>query len=477
MHCALPRRSQYCFVASDGRMTTRQLIGGTVLLLVSALPMQARGQLARLRGRVFDSVAALPLAGARVQLVDAEDRARIAFSTTSDSLGRFVVDSVARGHYIAGFLHPMLDSLGVVLAQRSLVVDNVGEMRLELAVPAPERLEVALCGKTSEKDSLGVVLGYILNAHSFAPIDDATVVAQWAEFAIGESHVSRTLLYRTTRTGAEGWFALCGVPAGSSVILRAVTGSDTSGAVEVEVPKSRVARRTLYVDHAPALVASLHGWVRTEDGVPIPGARVGIFSSDIIAVTDGEGEFELTGVPGGTQTLITRAIGFVPDERAVDLTDHHYAITVGLLALRRFLDTVHVRADRNSFISTVGFEDRRKGGAGRFFTAADVERLHPQELSDLLRHTPLLDLSTDNAHNVKIRVRGDQVACTPAIFVDGKQLVYWEIADLNSLIQPDELVGMEVYSAAMTPAEFRTKNSCGTLIVWTRTPERLHSRR
>ena len=479
-------------------MTTRRLIGCTVLVLASVFPVRARGQRARLRGRVFDSVAALPLAGARVQLVDADDRSRIAFSTTSDSLGRFVVDSVARGHYIAGFLHPMLDSLGLVLSQRPLVVDNEGDVPLELAVPAPERLESALCGKTSEKDSLGVVLGYILNAHSFAPIDDATVIAQWAEFAIGSDRVSRTLLYRTARTGAEGWFALCGVPSGSSVSRRAVTGTDTSGAIELDVPKSRIVRRTLYVDHASTLLdvpaesassasrardsatighhATLHGWVRTEDGVPIPGARVAIFSSDTVAVTNVDGEFELTGIPGGTQTLITRAIGFVPDERAVDLTDHHYAITVGLLALRRFLDTVHVRADRYSFTSAVGFEDRKKGGAGRFFTAADVERLHPQELTDLLRHTPLLDLSTDNAHNVKIRVRGDQVACTPAIFVDGKQLVYWELADLNSLIQPDELVGMEVYSAAMTPAEFRTKNSCGTLVVWTRTPERLRSK-
>lgn len=480
-------------------MTTRQLIGCTVAIFSAALPIRAHGQLARLRGRVFDSVAALPLAGARVQLINADDRSRVAFNTTSDSLGHFVVDGVAPGRYIAGFLHPMLDSLGLVLAQRALVVESGGEVRVDLAVPAPERIESALCGRTSDKDSLGVVVGYVLNAHSFSPLTDATVLAEWVEFDIGQSRVSHTLLYRSARTGPEGWFAVCGVPSGTSVILRAVSGADTSGAIEVDVPKSRVARHTLYVDHEPAVVATssesssvasrmpdstnagshhatLHGWVRTEDGVPIAGARVTLFASTAVAVTNADGEFELAGVVGGTQTLITRAIGFVPDERAVDITDRHDAITVGLLALRQFLDTVHVHADRNSFASAVGFEDRRKGGAGRFFTAADVQRLHPQELSDLLRHTPLLDLSTDNVHNVKIRIRGDQAPCTPAIFVDGKQLVYWEISDLNSLVQPDELVGMEVYSAAMTPAEFQTKNACGALIVWTQAPERLRSR-
>jgi len=479
-------------------MSTRQSIGCAVVLIAAALPTSVHGQRARLRGRVFDSVAAMPLAGAHIELVNADDRARIVFSTTSDSLGRFVVDSVARGHYIAGFLHPVLDSLGLVLSQRPLVVDDDGEMRVELAVPSPERIQNALCGKGNSKDSLGVVLGYVMNAHAFAPIDSATVIAAWAEFAIGQDNVSRRLLYTTARTGSEGWFAVCGVPSSASIVLRAVSGTDTSGAIEVEVPKSRIARRTLYVDHQPAVVvhagdsahapaavidsagaktrhAAVHGWVRTEDGVPIAGAKVNIFASDVVAETNLEGEFQLDGVPGGTQTLITRAIGFVPDERAVDLTDHRDAITVGLLAVRRFLDTVHVHADRN-FTSTVGFDDRKRGGAGRFFTAADVAKLHPQELTDLLRHTPLLDLSTDNVHNVKIRVRGDQTPCTPAIFVDGKQLVYWELADLNSLIQPEELVGMEVYSAAMTPAEFRTKNTCGTIVVWTHTPERLRAR-
>ena len=69
-------------------------------------------------------------------------------------------------------------------------------------------------------------------------------------------------------------------------------------------------------------------------------------------------------------------------------------------------------------------------------------------------------------------MRGDTSPCTPAIFLDGKQLVYWTLADLNSLVQPEELVGMEVYTPSMTPPEFRTKVGCGTIVVWTHAPER-----
>lgn len=480
-------------------MSARHIVGCAVAAIVVMMPATASGQLARLRGRVFDSVTALPLVGARVELVNADDRARIAFSTMSDSLGRFVVDGVAHGHYIAGFLHPMLDSLGLALAQRPLTVTADGDVSVDLAVPAPERIQTALCGRGGEKDSTGVLLGYVLNSHSFAAIDSATVIAQWAEVTIGQSGMSRRLLYRATMSDGDGWFALCGVPAAATVIVRAVSGVDTSGAIEIDVPKTRIARRTLFVDHAlvrspsadSAIVAirqrdtvvaeshggAINGWVRTEDGVPINGARVHVFGSSIVAVTDNQGEFHLTGVPAGTQTLVTHAIGFVPDERPVDLTDRNIPVIIGLLTVRRFLDTVHVRADRSALTSAVGFEERKRAGAGRFFTASDVQRLQPHELTDLLRHAPSLEMTSDNQHNVMIRMRGDLGPCTPAIFLDGKQLVDWQLADLNSLVQPDEIGGMEIYTPALTPAEFRTRQGCGTILVWTRTPERLRTKR
>jgi len=470
-------------------MGARRAIRCAAVAIIVAMPAKAAGQWAKLRGRVFDSVAALPLAGAHVELVNADDRSHILFRTTSDSLGRFVVDSVGRGRYIAGFMHPMLDSLGLAITQRLLTVSTDGELRLDLAVPGPERIEDALCG-IGEKETNGAVLGYVLNSHTLAPTDSATVIAEWAEVILGKGGVDHEVLSRKTVTDGNGWFALCGVPTSSSVILRAVGGTDTSGGIELEVPKSRIARRTLYLDRplstdtsvAGALRADtaharidgvVTGWVRSEDGVPIPGAHVKLYTSKVVAVTNDSGAFQLAGVPGGTQTLSTRALGFVPDERPIDVTDRNIPVVIGMLTVRRFLDTVHVRAKRPTLTSIVGFDDRRRSGAGKFFTASDIDRIHPNEVTDILRHAPQVSLATDNNHHVQIRMRGDLESCTPAIFLDGKQLINWELSDLNSLVQPDQIGGMEVYTPAMTPAEFRTQQGCGSILLWTRTEDRL----
>ena len=459
-------------------------------VLISTTPMAGRCQRARLRGQVFDSVAAMPLAGARVELVNAADRARIMFSVVSDSLGRFVVDSVERGRYIAGFLHPMLDSLGLALAQRPLEITADGEVSFDLAVPSPGRIEGALCGPSVDKANDGVIIGYVLNAHSLTASDGASVMAQWDEISLGGGGIDRKLVTRRSTSDGSGWFSLCGVPTQSTVALRAAVGPDTSGPIEIDVPKTHIARRNLYVDHpsaadtlspsarvndtATSTAPLLRGWVRTEDGVPVPGARIAIFGSNASAETNTDGEFQLTGMHGGTQTLLTHAIGFLPDERAVDLTDQRLPVIVGLTSLRRFLDTVHVRAERRSLTSAVGFDDRRKLGAGRFFTADEIERMHPHELTDILRHAPTLDMHTDNQHNVTIRMRGDMQSCTPAIFVDGKQFINWELNDLNGIVQPDQIAGLELYTPSLTPAEFRTKMACGTVVVWTRAAERGH---
>jgi hypothetical protein len=458
-------------------------------VLISTSPLSGRCQRARLRGQVFDSVDAAPLIGARVEVVNATDRARILFSTVSDSLGRFVFDSVERGHYIAGFLHPMLDSLGLAFAQRPLDVTTAGDMRVDLAVPSAARIEGALCGKSADQTD-GVILGYVLNSHTLAPAESARVIAQWDEISFGKSGIERRIITRDGSSAPGGWFSLCGVPTATTVALRAAIGADTSGAIEIDIPPAGIARRNVYVDHqggsdttarpvtSDSLSASmLAGWVRTEDGVPVPGARVAIFGTTASAVTDADGEFRLTGIHGGTQTLMTRAIGFLPDERAVDLTDQRIPVIIGLTSLRRFLDTVHVRSDRVSLTSAVGFDDRRRLGAGHFFTAADVQHFHPQELTDLLRHAPTLEMHTDNQHNVTIRMRGDMEPCTPAIFVDGKQFINWELNDLNGIVQPEQIAGLEIYTPSLTPAEFRTKLGCGTIVVWTSAAARPPGRR
>jgi hypothetical protein len=51
-------------------------------------------------------------------------------------------------------------------------------------------------------------------------------------------------------------------------------------------------------------------------------------------------------------------------------------------------------------------------------------------------------------------------------------LINWELSDLNALVEPATVGAMEVYTLAMTPAEFRTKQGCGTILLWTRSARR-----
>src|SRR5262249_3306979 len=122
----------------------------------------------------------------------------------------------------------------------------------------------------------------------------------------------------------------------------------------------------------------LTGWVRTEEGVPIVGARVHVFGTDSNVNTDHEGEFALQRPPGVTQMIETRAIGFFPDDRPVDVTDQQLPMFIAMTSLRRVLDTVHVKAMREGLRRLVGFESRKRSAPGHFFTSSDIERMHTQ---------------------------------------------------------------------------------------------------
>ena len=76
--------------------------------LVSARP--AAGQ-ASVSGTVFDSVAGKPMRGATVRFVGVNDPAQVR-TVFSDSSGRYAIAAIPPGRYLAGFAHPLLDSLG-----------------------------------------------------------------------------------------------------------------------------------------------------------------------------------------------------------------------------------------------------------------------------------------------------------------------------------------------------------------------------
>ena len=94
------------------------LVTSSVLL---AQPADAQAdQLGRLEGTVTDSVHARPLAGVRVVAVGAEGRAGSRGTASTDSSGRYRIESLQPGRYLVGLESPLLDSLEITVAPREV---------------------------------------------------------------------------------------------------------------------------------------------------------------------------------------------------------------------------------------------------------------------------------------------------------------------------------------------------------------------
>ena len=117
---------------------THALCFVAVLLALPPFPNIASAQTTasagvRVSGTVFDSISALQLRGASVQIVGAAgDIVGRRFTAISDSTGRYSIAGVPSGSYIAGFQHARLDSLGLEIEEQRLQVGlDLLTLRLE----------------------------------------------------------------------------------------------------------------------------------------------------------------------------------------------------------------------------------------------------------------------------------------------------------------------------------------------------------
>ena len=59
--------------------------------------------------------------------------------------------------------------------------------------------------------------------------------------------------------------------------------------------------------------------------------------------------------------------------------------------------------------------------------------------------------------------------CSPAIFVDGKNMSFMDAADIDDWVSPDGVTGIEVYAGTVVPAQFQVgMKGCGSIAIWTR---------
>ncbi|MBI1810006.1 MAG: carboxypeptidase regulatory-like domain-containing protein [Gemmatimonadetes bacterium] len=441
-------------------------------------------------GIVYDSIARAPLAGAVVQLVPPDSLARLSRVAMTDSTGRYLLTDVADGHYVIGFMHATVDSLGVELPVHELFVEHGRPERVDLAIPSPARLRAAVCGTRPGADAGGLVLGSVRAARDGATIAGATVRAEWLEVTFSATGITRNVPRPVATTAANGWFAMCGVPVGGSMYLRANRGADSTDRIEVRVPASGFVRRELYVGAARTAPANsapradtlapppprlrtgdgrLRGTVVAVEGSrPLAGAQVRIADGPLTRANE-RGEFTLDHAPTGTRNLEVRAIGFYPDFRAVDVVADGTPVRVALSTFSAMLDTVKVTAARVADRLNSGFQERRRTGQGRYLSADDIAKRGAVVVSDLFRNFPGVRLQRDaGSANTEILMRSISTDwCKPAIYVDGLYMAQFNADDIDSFLTPEHLMGVEVYTETTAPVQFQQgMTGCGSIVIW-----------
>jgi hypothetical protein len=147
---------------------------------------------ATITGVVHDSINGRPLARAYVYL------SGTAYSTVTDSAGRFEIRDVVRGNYMVAFGSPEFDALPSLPQAQRLTVEAPQDMHIELALPSAATLITRACAGSG---SGGVIFGALQ--------PDERVQLTYKRDG------------RTVARGADGdkagRYMLCGLPVGAKV--------------------------------------------------------------------------------------------------------------------------------------------------------------------------------------------------------------------------------------------------------------------
>ena len=441
-------------------------------------------------GVVFDSLAMRGLAGATVQIADATGKA---WSSTkqSDETGRFEFTEVPIGTYLLGFFHPKLDSLSLSSPTLRVDVRTEQPVTARLTLPSSQTVVRSLCGAKSVKDSTGLVIGYVRGADNSMPRPNGVVTVRWSEIILENRSIHRELPSASASTGPNGLFAICGVPVATPIVLQAASATDSSGAFEVTIPATGLLHRDVFVaaftrtkvavsDSAPAVemlrgAGRLKGRVVGTNGRPVAGARLMLWGTGLEAMSDGDGAFSMTNLPGGTHTLEARAVGFTPAQTAVDIVQGAPGATeVELMNFGITLDTVRVTGQRlYTSAREREFERRLRTGVGHVIDEKEIEKRRPQVLTDLLRSVPGVMVLPGQRSSEDVFMRGGQAVmgtglCRPDVLVDGVRVVNDPLFPFNSIAPTGEIRAVEVYAHSSTvPADLASLSGCGVIAIWT----------
>lgn len=448
-----------------------------LLAFVPALGAQQIDSLhGAVRGYVWDSLlthAVLP----RAQIMASGTAVRI---VEADEHGRFVFDTLAPGRYFLSFTHPSLDQLGYTPTEVEVEIE-AGKVRpVFLSTISGDAVLNAYC--PAPRPSLtGVAFGRLADARTEAPIAGAEVKVEWRETTVSKTMgVLSGIRAAVATTDSLGIYRICGVPTDTPVMLRARVGSLQGPPLELDLAGRPVAFRILALDaHPPAAIVgegatgtgTLRGVVRGPDHTGIAEAQVLVLGLPQGARTGPTGRFEITGLPAGTYSIETRAIGFTRRRDIVDLHPDRSAEVEVVLA-RQALVLPDVAVTERAPAVTEFDQRRRQGRAGHFMTREEIDKRHPIRAEELFRTVPGFTVVPSGGFDYAIVSSRDARAsgyCQPDIYLDGTKIPVDPQQGGGLPVGPDEIYGIESYpNIANAPPQYRSTSGCGVILIWTR---------
>ncbi|MDB4891892.1 MAG: TonB-dependent receptor plug [Gemmatimonadetes bacterium] len=457
-----------------------------VLSLCLAGPAHAQAdRTGRLEGRVIDSIRARPLVGARVIAVRMDTLATTRGDASTDSAGKYHIDSLPPGRYAVGFESLLLDSLEINVSPRWIVIAPGQTATIDLALPPAAKLRAAHCPGLTLPLQTGVLFGHVVDSESENPLRDVVVAMSWHELDVDRATLRPVNQERiaSVTTDDRGWYRVCGVPTGTWISLQLQhegrTGpvlrmqvDDTLGLAVQHLSFATSAARAIAetdttsvggngTDGAPLYgTATLSGVVLGPDGVPIALADVRVRGTAASTRTDARGGFSLAALPAGTQMLLVRHLGFAIVETSVELrAGMKSTSTVRLQRVVVNLDSMRVVATR---VRYPDFAMHQKSNIfGRYLGTEEIDMQHANTTSDIIAKIPFFHIVGTGPKAKVVSARGP--ACTANIVVDGAR--YFEINDVPAV----EIGAIEAYPALAPsyPIEYGA-NPCGLVIIWTK---------
>jgi hypothetical protein len=386
----------------------------------------------------------------------------------TDDRGHFSIANVPKGSRKFAAQHDVIDALGMSGITASANVTD-GAEPVRLVVPSFSKLWAYACGRPAPATDSGMVFGTV---HPGAKrFTRATVAVSWVDVAPKGMTVNQTQKILQVDTDSTGGFALCGVPTGAPLTIKAEADSVESGTFDVDPLQSeRVMRRDLTITSRNGVAIS--GRVISDStGAPIAGADVILDELYQSARTSPTGEFLLPGVPAGTHLLRIRRPGFTELSARFDVEDTD--LRTPDLIVPRVSDSdapiVATRASISPEQLMPIFTAARQAGKGYFVTRDQLDASQGRPVPELMQQWPGVKVVRSRDGHYALMTQREKgvlsaLCRVPAFVNDGLEPEF----DINDF-QAQQLEAIAYYPAGMVPKEYDiVKSKCGVLTVITR---------